>query len=175
MYLDCGFSAWVGEGNNWCSPYKGKMWYSILIPLKWPLLQRMATAILQWPLQALGGPWNWIDPSQERPSSWRWGGHVEWAGTIIHCCPSFWCLIIRILLCIQRSIPKPWRERSFPGPRHWLRDCGAVQPLDGTMLKQDSFIKETDWLWEESDQMCNSQDGETSASSHDSSTVTCDS
>ncbi|XP_068244498.1 chitooligosaccharidolytic beta-N-acetylglucosaminidase-like [Palaemon carinicauda] len=22
-YLDCGFSAWVGEGNNWCSPYKG--------------------------------------------------------------------------------------------------------------------------------------------------------
>jgi len=23
MYLDCGYSAWVGEGNNWCSPYKG--------------------------------------------------------------------------------------------------------------------------------------------------------
>lgn len=23
LYLDCGFSAWVGEGNNWCSPYKG--------------------------------------------------------------------------------------------------------------------------------------------------------
>jgi len=22
-YLDCGYSAWVGEGNNWCSPYKG--------------------------------------------------------------------------------------------------------------------------------------------------------
>ena len=22
-YLDCGFGAWVGEGNNWCSPYKG--------------------------------------------------------------------------------------------------------------------------------------------------------
>ncbi|XP_037080175.1 chitooligosaccharidolytic beta-N-acetylglucosaminidase-like [Pollicipes pollicipes] len=21
-YLDCGFSAWVGSGNNWCSPYK---------------------------------------------------------------------------------------------------------------------------------------------------------
>ncbi|KAF0299296.1 Chitooligosaccharidolytic beta-N-acetylglucosaminidase [Amphibalanus amphitrite] len=21
-YLDCGFSAWVGVGNNWCSPYK---------------------------------------------------------------------------------------------------------------------------------------------------------
>ena len=22
-YFDCGFGAWVGEGNNWCSPYKG--------------------------------------------------------------------------------------------------------------------------------------------------------
>ena len=22
-YLDCGMGAWVGEGNNWCSPYKG--------------------------------------------------------------------------------------------------------------------------------------------------------
>ena len=24
LYLDCGYSAWVGEGNNWCSPYKGQ-------------------------------------------------------------------------------------------------------------------------------------------------------
>ncbi|XP_043520160.1 chitooligosaccharidolytic beta-N-acetylglucosaminidase isoform X4 [Frieseomelitta varia] len=23
LYLDCGFSAWIGEGNNWCAPYKG--------------------------------------------------------------------------------------------------------------------------------------------------------
>ncbi len=23
LYLDCGFGAWVGEGNNWCTPYKG--------------------------------------------------------------------------------------------------------------------------------------------------------
>ncbi|XP_031786714.1 chitooligosaccharidolytic beta-N-acetylglucosaminidase isoform X2 [Nasonia vitripennis] len=23
LYLDCGFGAWVGEGNNWCAPYKG--------------------------------------------------------------------------------------------------------------------------------------------------------
>ncbi|XP_032672325.1 chitooligosaccharidolytic beta-N-acetylglucosaminidase [Odontomachus brunneus] len=23
LYLDCGFAAWVGEGNNWCTPYKG--------------------------------------------------------------------------------------------------------------------------------------------------------
>jgi len=23
VYLDCGFGSWVGEGNNWCSPYKG--------------------------------------------------------------------------------------------------------------------------------------------------------
>lgn len=22
-YLDCGMGAWIGEGNNWCSPYKG--------------------------------------------------------------------------------------------------------------------------------------------------------
>ena len=24
LYLDCGYSAWVGEGNNWCTPYKGR-------------------------------------------------------------------------------------------------------------------------------------------------------
>ncbi|CAH1116327.1 unnamed protein product [Phaedon cochleariae] len=23
LYLDCGFAAWVSEGNNWCSPYIG--------------------------------------------------------------------------------------------------------------------------------------------------------
>ncbi|XP_031835278.2 beta-hexosaminidase 1 isoform X1 [Nomia melanderi] len=23
LYLDCGFAAWIGEGNNWCAPYKG--------------------------------------------------------------------------------------------------------------------------------------------------------
>ena len=23
LYLDCGFSAWIGEGSNWCAPYKG--------------------------------------------------------------------------------------------------------------------------------------------------------
>ncbi len=23
LYLDCGYGAWVGKGNNWCSPYKG--------------------------------------------------------------------------------------------------------------------------------------------------------
>ena len=22
-YLDCGYANWVGEGSNWCSPYKG--------------------------------------------------------------------------------------------------------------------------------------------------------
>ena len=22
-YLDCGYSGWVTDGNNWCSPYKG--------------------------------------------------------------------------------------------------------------------------------------------------------
>ena len=25
LYLDCGYGAWVGEGNNWCTPYKGKI------------------------------------------------------------------------------------------------------------------------------------------------------
>ncbi len=24
LYLDCGYGAWVGKGNNWCTPYKGK-------------------------------------------------------------------------------------------------------------------------------------------------------
>ena len=23
FYLDCGYGAWIGVGNNWCSPYKG--------------------------------------------------------------------------------------------------------------------------------------------------------
>ncbi|CAL7936188.1 unnamed protein product [Xylocopa violacea] len=27
LYLDCGFSAWIGEGSNWCAPYKG--WQNI--------------------------------------------------------------------------------------------------------------------------------------------------
>ena len=22
-YLDCGYGAWIGEGNNYCTPYKG--------------------------------------------------------------------------------------------------------------------------------------------------------
>ena len=26
-YLDCGYSGWVSDGNNWCSPYKG--WQTI--------------------------------------------------------------------------------------------------------------------------------------------------
>ncbi len=25
LYMDCGFGAHVGGGNNWCSPYKGKL------------------------------------------------------------------------------------------------------------------------------------------------------
>lgn len=23
LYMDCGYGAYVGEGNNWCTPYKG--------------------------------------------------------------------------------------------------------------------------------------------------------
>ena len=22
-YLDCGYGAWIGKGNNYCTPYKG--------------------------------------------------------------------------------------------------------------------------------------------------------
>ena len=25
LYMDCGFSAHVGSGVNWCSPYKSKL------------------------------------------------------------------------------------------------------------------------------------------------------
>lgn len=27
LYMDCGYDAWVGLGNNWCSPYHG--WHEI--------------------------------------------------------------------------------------------------------------------------------------------------
>ncbi len=32
-YMDCGYGAWVGEGNNWCSPYKGESLPVINCPL----------------------------------------------------------------------------------------------------------------------------------------------
>ncbi|CAK9803038.1 Chitooligosaccharidolytic beta-N-acetylglucosaminidase [Anthophora quadrimaculata] len=41
LYLDCGFSAWIGEGSNWCAPYKG--WKTIYdnSPLKIIRSQRL--------------------------------------------------------------------------------------------------------------------------------------
>jgi len=38
-YLDCGFGAWVGEGNNWCAPYKG--WKTIYDVNPFKVLQNM--------------------------------------------------------------------------------------------------------------------------------------
>ncbi|KAF7996750.1 hypothetical protein HCN44_002396 [Aphidius gifuensis] len=38
LYLDCGLSAWVGEGTNWCSPYKG--WQKIYKNSPLELLKR---------------------------------------------------------------------------------------------------------------------------------------
>merc|ERR1719411_2258284 len=28
-YLDCGYSGWVTDGNNWCNPYKAGNWCTI--------------------------------------------------------------------------------------------------------------------------------------------------
>uniref|UniRef100_A0A8D8Q8N8 Beta-hexosaminidase n=1 Tax=Cacopsylla melanoneura TaxID=428564 RepID=A0A8D8Q8N8_9HEMI len=41
LYFDCGFGAWVGEGNNWCSPYIGwqKVYDNDPIKLLDPILQ----------------------------------------------------------------------------------------------------------------------------------------
>ena len=41
LYLDCGFSAWIGEGNNWCSPYKGWQIVYDNSPLKMIKLQHL--------------------------------------------------------------------------------------------------------------------------------------
>ena len=51
-YLDCGYGAWVGKGNNWCSPYKG--WqnfydndlYKILADRDIPLTDQKKSLIL---------------------------------------------------------------------------------------------------------------------------------
>ncbi|XP_026276517.2 chitooligosaccharidolytic beta-N-acetylglucosaminidase [Frankliniella occidentalis] len=39
LYFDCGFGAWVGEGNNWCSPYIG--WQKVYDNDPRGLLRRM--------------------------------------------------------------------------------------------------------------------------------------
>jgi len=51
-YLDCGFGAWVGEGNNWCSPYKG--WQTVYdnSPTN---ISITLTANNNWGNQILGG------------------------------------------------------------------------------------------------------------------------
>jgi len=51
-YLDCGFGAWVGAGNNWCSPYKG--WQTVYenSPLK--IAREQAVGVFD-PALVLGG------------------------------------------------------------------------------------------------------------------------
>ncbi|XP_049861033.1 chitooligosaccharidolytic beta-N-acetylglucosaminidase isoform X4 [Schistocerca gregaria] len=36
LYFDCGFGAWIGSGNNWCSPYIG--WQKVYDNNVWDLL-----------------------------------------------------------------------------------------------------------------------------------------
>lgn len=51
-YLDCGFSAWVGSGLNWCSPYKN--WQKVY-EHKPSLIARAATGVDTYARQVLGG------------------------------------------------------------------------------------------------------------------------
>ena len=30
LYMDCGFSAFIGKGNNWCSPYKSECIHKLM-------------------------------------------------------------------------------------------------------------------------------------------------
>ncbi|XP_076038793.1 beta-hexosaminidase 1 [Oratosquilla oratoria] len=50
-YLDCGFGAWVGEGNNWCSPYKG--WQAVYDNSPHKIVSDLAGA--QYTSQVKGG------------------------------------------------------------------------------------------------------------------------
>ncbi|XP_076173464.1 beta-hexosaminidase 1 isoform X2 [Ptiloglossa arizonensis] len=37
LYLDCGFAAWIGKGNNWCAPYKG--WQDVYDNSPWKIVE----------------------------------------------------------------------------------------------------------------------------------------
>ncbi|XP_014206316.1 chitooligosaccharidolytic beta-N-acetylglucosaminidase [Copidosoma floridanum] len=52
LYMDCGFGAWVGEGNNWCSPYIG--WQKVYENAPMKILQNQGFSREQKPL-VLGG------------------------------------------------------------------------------------------------------------------------
>ena len=52
-YLDCGMGAWVGEGNNWCSPYKG--WQKVYDNSPTKLTQHITAGNVTIAKQILGG------------------------------------------------------------------------------------------------------------------------
>ena len=67
-YLDCGFGSWVGDGNNWCSPYKEWQLFYNLHPRKFfsnlnVSLDRLAGQVLggeanMWSEQVIS-PWGY--------------------------------------------------------------------------------------------------------------------
>ncbi|KOB75344.1 Beta-hexosaminidase, partial [Operophtera brumata] len=76
LYFDCGFGSWVGEGNNWCSPYIGwqKVYDNDLSAMAgaeaalWS--EQSDSATLEgrlWPRAAAMAERLWSDP----PGKWR--------------------------------------------------------------------------------------------------------
>jgi len=47
-YLDCGYGSWVGEGNNWCTPYKG--WKTIYGMNPFNVLRKMNVTLDNTPV-----------------------------------------------------------------------------------------------------------------------------
>ncbi|KAJ8891061.1 hypothetical protein PR048_010570 [Dryococelus australis] len=43
LYFDCGFGAWVGEGNNWCSPYIG--WQKVYMNSPYNILSNLGVTL----------------------------------------------------------------------------------------------------------------------------------
>lgn len=43
LYFDCGFGAWVAEGNNWCSPYIG--WHKVYMNNPYTLLTNLGVDV----------------------------------------------------------------------------------------------------------------------------------
>ena len=46
-YFDCGYGNWVGDGNNWCAPYKSKS-YTIGNKMTAPGLKSLIASVLQF-------------------------------------------------------------------------------------------------------------------------------
>ncbi|XP_037083425.1 LOW QUALITY PROTEIN: chitooligosaccharidolytic beta-N-acetylglucosaminidase-like [Pollicipes pollicipes] len=57
-YLDCGFSAWVGGGNNWCTPYKS-----------WQTVYDNSPRAIARKFEVRATPSASLRPSQEAPGS----------------------------------------------------------------------------------------------------------